>query len=72
MTSLLVLATLYLFAALVLVLIIDRSVGLCFPHRLMTYTPRRVRRFRTSRTDRRLTGKIGTFSMVMGWFSHVQ
>jgi hypothetical protein len=31
MTSLLVLATLYLFAALVLVLIIDRSVGIMFP-----------------------------------------
>ena len=31
MTSLLVLATLYLFAALVVVLIIDRSVGIMFP-----------------------------------------
>ncbi len=31
MTSLLVLAILYLFAALVLILIIDRSVGIMFP-----------------------------------------
>jgi hypothetical protein len=31
MTSLLVLATLYLMAALVVILIIDRSVGIMFP-----------------------------------------
>ncbi|WFU12537.1 hypothetical protein QA646_21795 (plasmid) [Rhizobium sp. CB3090] len=31
MLSLLILATLYLFAALVLILIIDRSVGIMFP-----------------------------------------
>ncbi|MBB3456220.1 hypothetical protein FHT86_004528 [Rhizobium sp. BK313] len=31
MTSLFVLAILYLFAALVLILIIDRSVGIMFP-----------------------------------------
>lgn len=31
MTSLLILATLYLFVALVVILIIDRSVGIMFP-----------------------------------------
>ncbi|MGM4985082.1 MULTISPECIES: hypothetical protein [Rhizobium] len=52
MTSLLVLASLYLLAALVLILIIDRSVGVFFPasakHRAEPQHGRRVRLSPTS------------------------
>lgn len=59
MTSLLVLAALYLLAALILILIIDRSVGMFFPasakNRAM---PRRDRRLWPLPADRNSPGRI--------------
>ncbi|WP_081615290.1 hypothetical protein [Rhizobium freirei] len=59
MTSLLVLAALYLLAALILILIIDRSVGLFFPasakHRV---APRRDRRSWFGAINRGSPGQI--------------
>lgn len=59
MTSLLVLAALYLLAALILILIIDRSVGMFFPasakHRA---APRHGRRSRVPPVNRSTPGRI--------------
>ncbi|TXH83234.1 MAG: hypothetical protein E6Q77_04885 [Rhizobium sp.] len=59
MTSLLALAALYLLAAVILILIIDRSVGVFFPASAeQRATVRHDRRFRTLPSKRKSAGQI--------------
>jgi hypothetical protein len=58
-TSLLVLAALYLLAALILILIIDRSVGMFFPASAkQRAAPRHGRRSRFAPVNRSTPGRI--------------
>jgi hypothetical protein len=69
MTSLLVLAALYLLAALVLILIIDRSVGMFFPASAkQPASAQHARRFwGLPRQSQYRRPGIGTFSVTTGW-----
>ncbi|OJY66355.1 MULTISPECIES: hypothetical protein [unclassified Rhizobium] len=59
MTSLLVLAAIYLLTALVLILIIDRSVGVFFPASAKQHVPApHDRRFRMFSAHRNSPGQI--------------
>ncbi|AYG69602.1 MULTISPECIES: hypothetical protein [unclassified Rhizobium] len=58
MTSLLVLAAIYLLAALILILIIDRSVGVFFPASAKRRTPRHERRLWPLSANRNSPGRV--------------